>query len=49
MLVGLGKSLLLQVGVSAFLASGITDGWLVKPHFSSKRMDLGIYNYENIE
>jgi len=40
MAVGLGKSIVFQVFLSAVLASGITDGWVIKPHFVSKRLKL---------
>jgi hypothetical protein len=49
MLEGLGKSILFQVLVSAVMASGVTDGWIIKPHFKSKKIDLKVYNEENIQ
>jgi len=32
-IMGISKSFILQTIISALLASGITDRWLVKPHF----------------
>jgi len=49
MLNGLFKSMLFQVFLSALMASGVTDGWIIKPHFKSKKMDLKIYNMEGIQ
>jgi hypothetical protein len=49
MVEGLGKSILFQIFLSALLASGITDTWIIKPHFKSKKMDLKIYSEENIQ
>ena len=46
---GLFKSILFQVFLSALMASGETDVWIIKPHFRSKKMDLKIYNYEGIQ
>ena len=40
MFFGLAKSMLLQFLMSMVMASGIIDGWLVKPHFKSKKIDL---------
>lgn len=40
MAVGLGKSVIFQILISAVMASGITDGWVIKPHFVSKRVEL---------
>ncbi len=40
MFVGLVKSVLLQFIMSMVMSSGITDGWIVKPHFKSKKIDL---------
>jgi len=48
MLSGLGKSIILQVFLSAIMASGITDMWLIKPHFKSKKINLKIQNYEGL-
>ncbi len=31
------------------MASGVTDGWIIKPHFKSKKIDLKIYNDQNIQ
>ncbi len=49
MLEGLGKSILFQIFLSALMASGVTDGWIIKPHFKSKKVDLKIYNEVNVQ
>jgi hypothetical protein len=36
--VGISKSFLLQSIISAVLASGMTDRWLVEPHFESQKL-----------
>jgi hypothetical protein len=48
MMEGLFKSIMFQVFLSMIMASGATDGWLIKPHFKSKKMDLKIYNDNEI-
>lgn len=45
---GLGKSILFQIFLSMIMASGITDGWIIKPHFIGKIIDLKNHNYEGI-
>jgi hypothetical protein len=49
MLSGLWKSIVFQIALSALLASGITDGWIIKPHLKSKRIDLKQYNWDDIQ
>ncbi len=49
MMEGLFKSVMFQVFLSLIMASGATDGWLIKPHFKSKKMDLKIYNDNEIQ
>jgi hypothetical protein len=49
MVVGLGKSIVFQVFLSAVMASGITDGWVIKPHFVSKRLQLNECNSKDIQ
>ena len=46
---GLIKSILFQVFLSAIMASGVTDGWIIKPHFKSKKIDLKIKNDNEIQ
>ena len=46
---GLVKSIIFQIFISALLASGITDGWIINPHFKSKKIDLKKYNSEGIQ
>lgn len=49
MAVGLGKSIIFQVFLSAVMASGITDGWVIKPHFVSKRLQFDDLNFKDIQ
>jgi hypothetical protein len=49
MAVGLGKSIIFQIFLSAVMASGITDGWVIKPHFVSKRLLLNECNSKDIQ
>jgi hypothetical protein len=43
------KSIMFQILLSGIMASGVTDGWIIKPHFKSKKLDLKRYNYEGIQ
>lgn len=38
-----------QIFLSALMASGVTDGWIIKPHFKSKKIDLKKYNCEGMQ